>query len=291
MKTSLLATCVLLACVGCTTQALDRRTLELGETTTDLHYREVLENLAMIANNRWALPSFSSYYAGTSDLSDTASIQVPLVPYRSSTLKPLFLETLDGSVSRAVKDNWTLDPVVVPEKLLALRCACWCVLDHCVYTDCGHSVFLGTYSYDPGLHSPPGYYFEVEGYLQRSVQTNWLQLGKCKNAVYAAKCRGTEVYVTSVDMNGLSELTIAMEHIARADFSTVYYPKPVTRSIKITQKQQGDQQHLHLADKLAINSITLTVDERGWVTPGSGKYSSANPNQPKGARGQRWDRR
>lgn len=292
MRASLLAACMIVACLGCTTQSLDRKTLELAESSSDLRYREVLENLAMVENNRWALPSYSSFYAGTSDLSDAAMVDTPLVPYRSSALKPLFAGTLDASASRAVKDNWTLDPVVVPEKLLAMRCACWCVLDHCIYPDCGRSVYLVHYSSVTAHKSPPGYYFGVEGYLQKSLEGSWLCNGGGKGAVYEATCRGTRVYVTKNGIDGLSEFAIALESIARVDFSTIYFPKPVSRTIKLTQRlvavkeascgeAKPDDVPRVATDALRINSISITVDENGWVTPGVGKYSALNPDQPK----------
>src|SRR5262249_33483277 len=162
-----------------------RRTLALAESTTDLRYREVVENLAIIANDRWAIPSFASIYAGTADLSDTASASFPLVPYRT-TLAPLFAGTFDLSASRAVKENWTLDPVVVPEKLRAIRCACWCVLDGTLYTDAGHGVYLNDYKNSES--SLPGYYFDVATHLQASIQKPWIHEGTCHHAAYEANC-------------------------------------------------------------------------------------------------------
>jgi hypothetical protein len=124
-------------------------------SSTDLRYREVLENLAMIADNPAILPSFSSIYAGTTDISDTLQASSQTIwlrmltkPFGSATL--FSTESLDVPATRAVKQNWTLDPVIVPEKLAAMRCACWWALfgpEHL----CGNC--LGLQKYQDG--APP----------------------------------------------------------------------------------------------------------------------------------------
>ena len=285
-------------CQGCTTAALKRRTVELSESSANLRYREMMENLAMLRNNPWALPSFSSIYAGTTDLSDTATVNLPLVPYVSAAaLKTLFQGTLDVSASRAVRENWTLDPVVVPEKLRAMRCACWCVLDGCLRRDAGHSVYLCRYDLaqanppsppNPPEMRAPGYHFDVEQHLLASLRGRWLWDGDpgCQRVAFKACCNGRQVYVTEEGMEGLSELTIAIQEIARTDFTTVYYPRPVSRSVKIAgviAQTDGKKQASPgwLAPPFHINSITVTVDEHGWVTPAANEYSMLNPNQPK----------
>lgn len=118
---------------GCTTLALERHTLNQASSTTDIRYREVLNNLAAIAANPWILPSFSSIYAGTANISDQAQASSIGVIAREAipaggTFTTLDQETLDLQVQRTVTQNWTLDPSSAPETLTAMRCACWWAL-------------------------------------------------------------------------------------------------------------------------------------------------------------------
>ena len=122
-----------LGSAGCTSLALERNTISQAESHTDLRYREVVENLAMIAANRASLPSFSSIYAGTIDISDVQQMTSGTSVARFAKKKPgtttvLSAELLDTQASRSVKGVWTLNPVAAPEKLVALRCTCWWVL-------------------------------------------------------------------------------------------------------------------------------------------------------------------
>jgi hypothetical protein len=124
----------LLVSPGCTSVALKRATVAHAESSTDLRYREVMENLAMIAANPAALPAYSSIYAGTTDVNDIVKATSTSVWSRMALQHPLryvsffSTETADFMGSRAVKSNWTLDPTVVPEKLRAMRAACNLVL-------------------------------------------------------------------------------------------------------------------------------------------------------------------
>ena len=130
---------VIICCsAGCTSDALKRATLAHAFSSTDYSYREVMENLAMIANNPSALPAYSTVYAGTTDVNDIVNATSKSAWTRTALEHParlvtFFAQTADFMGSRAVKSNWTLDPTVVPEKLRAMRAACqWVTLgpDH-----------------------------------------------------------------------------------------------------------------------------------------------------------------
>src|SRR5690242_12755450 len=59
---------------GCTTLSLERQTIRQSASTSDLQYQEVMDNLAMIACDPAFLPSYSTIFAGTTDVSDTISL-------------------------------------------------------------------------------------------------------------------------------------------------------------------------------------------------------------------------
>jgi hypothetical protein len=253
-------------CAGCTTVALKRDTLRQAGSSADLRYHEVVENLAMIAANPAFLPSYSSIYAGTTDVSDT--IQLSSQSVLSCTLAAagrsvtvLATETLDVPSSRTIKENWTLDPVIVPEKLVAMRCACRWVL-----FGPGHLCegCAGLRKYQPG--DPPNYYFDVADKLA-GLPSDWLHVGKCgdvpRNACYQANCHGTYVWVTPDGMEGLSQFTLILQGLARVALESVYFPQPATRTLKLssTELKPGDPK---------VKTVTVYVDAQGLLTPGAG---------------------
>jgi hypothetical protein len=119
----------IIASSGCIATSLERHTLRQSESLSDLRTQEVMNNLALVANNPYALPSYSSIYAGTSDITDLASVTSTTVPAVRTLAGTTFgTQLLDIPFSRAIQQNWTLDPSIAPEKIRALRCACrWAV--------------------------------------------------------------------------------------------------------------------------------------------------------------------
>ena len=106
----------LVVSAGCTSQSVRRQTEAQADTFIDIHYRQVMDNLAMVADDPEVLPSYSMLDFGTADVTDKVAITGSVVapPPRVATTA-----LIDPSVSRTVKENWTLTPVVAPEKLRA----------------------------------------------------------------------------------------------------------------------------------------------------------------------------
>jgi hypothetical protein len=134
MRRWLLAVALATSLPGCTSAALERQSLDQTISLTDLRLREAMGNLAMVAENPSALPTWSSIYAGTADVNDSGTVTSSTVPFVRSAAKPagyhttFGTESLDLPCSRTVKLNWTLDPSVAPEKIRAMRCACRCAV-------------------------------------------------------------------------------------------------------------------------------------------------------------------
>src|SRR5262245_3838800 len=113
----------LLICGGCTTLALKNHALKQEETPTEIRYREVLDNLALVANNPASLPAYSSIFAGTAQVTDTAQLAA------NTTIVPgAATQVATPQLTRAALGNWTLDPLNSPEKLMAIRGACQWVI-------------------------------------------------------------------------------------------------------------------------------------------------------------------
>jgi hypothetical protein len=258
--------------------ALERNTLRQSQSATNLRSREVLENLAMVAENQATLPSFSSIYAGTADVSDSIAGS-PAATFTRIALKPFGTTTVFGPVSadanfsRTVKENWTLDPVVVPEKLRAMRCACWWVLCGPEKGDSDFNVHLGKYHpADPkaGFRGDPaGFYFDVAERLGK-IEPGWLHIG-CrrevpKAACYHAHCGKTYVWVMPDGIAGLSDFTLALQGIARVAIASVYFPLPQTRILKTETSVPDAANPGHQIKE----TITVYVDEHGHLVPGPG---------------------
>ena len=126
MEVRIIATVAILCLSsGCTMTSLERHTVAQVDTTTELRYREVMNNLAMIANDPSRLPNYTSIFSGTVFVQDTGQLlSTTTWPWAVS----LGSQATNPSVNRQISQNWTLDPVLVPEKLEAMRAACqWAI--------------------------------------------------------------------------------------------------------------------------------------------------------------------
>jgi hypothetical protein len=212
-------------CTGCTTAALSRHTLSQEKTPTDIRYQEVMNNLALIASDQFALPAYSSIYSGSAEVSDTAQ----LVP--TSTIGSGLAGTVvSPQYTRAVLGNWTLDPINVPEKLEAIRCACrWVVYGReCACKDCP-DILSAPPAYDLLAFPSQAYgdyerrtwrHFGVAHRLEK-MPDGWLRVG-CRsevppNACYRAHCGKTWVWVMPDATEYLAEFSLILQDIARVD--------------------------------------------------------------------------
>jgi hypothetical protein len=156
-----------LVCCGCTTAALKRHTLNQAASPTDIRYQEILDNLAMVARDPSTLPSYSSIFAGTAQITDSAQMA------STTTFGPgSGAQVLNPQFTRATVGNWTLDPINVPEKLEAMRCACrWVVYGReAACQDCAGLLA------SPQQAPYPGRHFGVADRLAKLPQ-GWLNVG------------------------------------------------------------------------------------------------------------------
>ena len=112
------AVCITLAgSTGCMVHRLGQRTIHQARTLPDLQYQQVLDNLAMFADNPAALPWHVNFREGTTQVTDSASAgaAVDLGP-PSNTLPQLF-------GSRTIVVQWGMTPVIERTELRLLRIA------------------------------------------------------------------------------------------------------------------------------------------------------------------------
>jgi len=257
---------MLICCLGCTNVQLTNKTLHHAESAEDVRYKEVLENLAMVADNPANLPSYSSIYAGVTDLTDSFGITNDnfLTNNRPKAQLTSYSGDIDVLASRVIKQNWNLDPVVIPEKLRAMQSACkWALFGPDSISPENRSMLM---KYNPTY--PRGYYLAVDADLFQLPQC-WLHKGSKRdvprNARYQASCNDTCVWVMPEGIGGLSQFTLIMQDIARLYVDAFYYPRPQTITVKIPNIPDS----IKIAGKTVSGHTTATilVDSEGNPTP------------------------
>jgi hypothetical protein len=258
MKLRILAMLALVVvCNGCTMMSLNRHTTAQNDSAMELRYREIMDNLAMIANDPSALPNYSSIFSGTVFVQDQGQLL-------STTTWPLTAmvagQATNPSLNRQISQNWTLDPIVVPEKLEAIRAACqWAVGGLDVVNKDSMSLLISPEDAEPGSSR----HFGVAKDLAK-LPPGWLGVGGWKevpkSTCYKAHCGDTWVWVTPEGMNGLSDFTTIVQNIARVyiNSQTLFrLPAYYTPIVFVT--------HDSYPDKRLQFAVTVTVDQAGQL--------------------------
>jgi hypothetical protein len=258
------------ASAGCTTFATERNAVAQGAISEELRYREVLDNLAMIADNPGTLPAYASMCTGTAQITDSGSLAATTIwaakGAMGSGISGFFSQTASPGVNRTIIQNWTLDPAVVPEKLEAIRCACqWVVYGpEAVCPDCAG--LLKSPDQDPS----PGRHFGVADRLA-ALPRGWLHVGALSDvplqACYKAHHGTTWVWVTREGLQGLADFSLVIQSITRvyANSPTLFAIPPPTAPLKIiTDAHKG-------GDKYAVTAVIM-VNSSHQLVPASHYY-------------------
>ncbi len=228
LRHSLLLLTLTLPCASCTSLAVKRHAFNEQLTSTDIRYQEVLDNLARIAHDPFALPAYSSIYAGLAQITDTTQL------VSTTTLgTPNGMQAITPQFTRAEFANCTLDPINAPEKIEAMRAACQWVIYGPQFA----------FAHDPGriLANPQeapirGRHFGVADGLAK-LPPHWLYVSRTENvpacAKYSAEYCGTRVWVTPEGIRGLADFTLILQYIARIDINaqTLQYIRPTPSSL------------------------------------------------------------
>ncbi len=103
--------------VGCTSVRLRQRTIHQGSTLPDLQYQQVLDNLALFAENPSALPWHINLREGTSQVTDSGSAGALVDLGPPAVTQPQIFG------SRTVVAQWGMSPVIDATELRLLRVA------------------------------------------------------------------------------------------------------------------------------------------------------------------------
>src|SRR4051794_193336 len=189
---------------GCTHSQLRRSTLNQARTITEIEYDQVLTNLAMVQANPDMLPYFAVVGTGGTGVTDQATVNTELEWDPTTLARKL----LGLNASRQVEEQWTLAPVVNPDKLRALHAAYQLVL-------CGKATDAEA---DKLLKA-----FLGDDYTDW-LRQGWLHTGSKKDvpkdACFVGRYGHCAVWVTAEGIDGLTRLTIATLNIATLDPTT-----------------------------------------------------------------------
>ncbi len=181
---AMVATIVLIV-PGCMKDQLRYSIRRATSTLPDLQYQQVIDNLAMIADNPGYLPYLAVAGQGSVQVTDGGSSSLS-VPFGNSTFNTT---TLGLGATRNITGTWSVGTITDPDKIRQMRA---------LY----RAAVLGTSQGVPGA--------------------GWLQIG-CrrdvpKSAVYVGRQGRVYAWVTPEGLDGLSELTLQIMDIAtRAD--------------------------------------------------------------------------
>ena len=117
LAVALLLAPALVGSSGCIAKRLGQRVMNQANTLPELHYRQVLNNLALFADNPAALPWQVNFREGTTQVTDSGSggAAVDLGP-PAETLPQIF-------GSRTIVAQWGMTPVIDASELRLLRVA------------------------------------------------------------------------------------------------------------------------------------------------------------------------
>jgi hypothetical protein len=105
--------------IGCTHTQLRYNTVHQALTVSDIHQKQVLNNLAKFVHDPHALPDFAFVTAGASGVMDSGNLGFDVLWFWNGGGE----NSIGGGAERAVDESWVLNPVADPRRLELMRCA------------------------------------------------------------------------------------------------------------------------------------------------------------------------
>jgi hypothetical protein len=236
---------LLLAACGCTHVQLRNSTVKQASTLTEVHYLQVLNNLAMFVGNADAMPYFAVVGGGSATLGDSVSA-TPGVTWDKLGYSG---SSLSMSGQRQLQENWTLASIADPDKLKKMRCAYrWAV--GCPAGQCEDCAAMLTK-------------FFGEDFAICDIPQGWFQWGCRKDvpkcACYVGEYCGVYVWVNEDGVDGLTRFTLSI-----LDICTNASHDIPEETATIVRKFKGDPLH-RFSDAIETEMTTeesLTVEEK-----------------------------
>ncbi len=248
----LLLALLLLLGSGCKTHlSLRKHTLQTASTIADLHYQQVLDNVARFTSNPSSIPSVAIVNNGAVSVMDQstlggASTYAPTITGADQIGGfPILSLFFNPNVARGVTENWTLDPVTDSGRLRRLRTA----FQYIVTGEFGPNDSGSDDGSDDGrlggLAEPLN--IETDAQLEQALPRDWFCSGCYKDVPKDACCVGSYreryVWVMPWGMEGLSRFTMTTMQLATMDV------RPMNRTVV---------QHFNSDDELTETVITIS---------------------------------
>jgi len=224
-----------LAC-GCTHRQLRRSTNQTQQTMSDLRYKHILDNLAMMVRNPATVPNPVAINGGVVQISDNGT-GMGNITWNSFGTR-LTTPFLGFTGSRTISEQWSLTPLHNPEKLRLMRCAFQLLLNsELVYHDDTAEklrAFLGDEEFATAI--PKG----------------WFGVGTKhevpKDARFCGSYHDVYVWVMDEGLDGLSRFYLTILRIAlmeanrkTAQVTRTYEGPPSGGKLKTTEVQSVEQ--------------------------------------------------
>jgi hypothetical protein len=233
-----------------------------------MRYREVLDTLALLADNPGILPSFAVPEGGVATVTDMA--QVESMTLWDRAIKGFSKETLALLGRHNPDEQWTLDAVVSAPHLEALHYACLWALSGPPPPDSPAMALLSA----PRLGDVSGFHFDVACQLA-AIPPGWLHFGSRRdvprNACYKANHRDKYLWVTPDGMEGLSEFTLVLLDIATVDPGSLVPQQPMaTVDLEIAGFGGDPKKTLTVTETRPVRrdaSGTIIISDRSLRSP------------------------
>jgi len=224
-----------LAC-GCTHDQLRRSTSQTQESMSDLRYKHILDNLAMMVRNPATVPNPVAINGGVVQISDSGSGIGSITWNAFGMARTQYLLNFTGS--RTVSEQWSLTPLHNPEKLKLMRCAFQLLLNsdlvHSDDTEQKLRAFLG------------------DDEFAAAIPKGWFGVGTKHQVPRDARFCGSyhDVYVWVMDdgLDGLSRFYLTILRIAlleanqrTAHVTRTYEGAPSAGKLKTTEVRSVEQ--------------------------------------------------
>lgn len=266
MKPFLIAALVLVQ-TGCTTTSLTRHSTRQVDSVADLRYQIILDNLALVADDPTNLPSFVGLGSGTVFVQDQgAAVTTIAWPY-SAGLYSAGSVTVNPTVIRQVSQNWSLDPILIPEKLEAVRAACqWAVggSDHLTPESMGLLIRPQDAPIGPERHFGVADQLALlpAGWLGRGTRTD---VPGC--ARYKSHCGQTWVWVTPENEKYLTAFAIAVQNILKVNVNspTLVHAAPIYSPVVFkTNDTSNPEGRMRFTVQMVVNPSGHLVSDQPY---------------------------
>jgi hypothetical protein len=242
---------------GCTHDQLRRSTSQTQASMSDLRYKHVLDNLAMMVRNPASVPNPVAINGGVVQISDsvTGSGNItwnpPFAPTPTGSFHSYFLG-LSGS--RTYSEQWSLAPLQNPQKLSLMWYA--------------FQLLLGSdlVQYEDGVRKLRDFLGDEE--FATAIPRGWFCVGTKhdvpKNARYCGSYHDVYVWVTDEGVDGLSEFYLTILRIALLEAHQ--------RTAQVTRTYEGAVSGGNLKSTAVQSVEQLPVRDEPTPSMGAGEF-------------------